>query len=141
MILVTHAVQYLSAATNVLVLHDSRVAFHGSHRQVWTYTARIGSLCTFRQGCRSLPVTCMLPPPRTKGELARGRGQLCAAAAAAAAAGEPLASVLAPYAHTSQEKTRRSASLDVQEVERETQSSRKVLAGLQMTSGCLRESA
>jgi ABC-type bacteriocin/lantibiotic exporter with double-glycine peptidase domain len=33
-ILVTHAVQYLSRATNVLVLHDSRVAFHGSHRQV-----------------------------------------------------------------------------------------------------------
>lgn len=56
-------------------------------------------------------------------------GQLCAAAAAAAAAGEPLATVLAPYAHTSQEKTRRSASMDLQEAKRETQSPPKVLVG------------
>ena len=35
-ILVTHAVQYLGRATNVLVLNDSRVTFYGSHRQVRT---------------------------------------------------------------------------------------------------------
>jgi hypothetical protein len=65
----------------------------------------------------------------------RDRGQLCAAAAGAVAAGEPLATVLAPYASTSQEKTRRSASLDLQEVERETMSPPKVMVGLQVNSG------